>query len=201
MSRGLKKAMRHKDTSARERILEVADELFYREGIRAIGVDRIIAESGVAKTTFYRYFPSKDDLIVTYLEERNRCFWELFDEAIAPHPNDAKAQLLAVFEWLEKLIAKPECYGCPFLNITTEFPELDNPGHQVAITHKRKILNRLVELASLAGLSHAQELSTYLLLLIDGAFAQRRLFGSTDVGSNLKAAAITLMNAYLSNQK
>ncbi len=80
-------------TGARERILEVADELFYREGIRAIGVDTIIAKSSVAKTTLYRYFPSKDDLVVAYLEERNRRFWALFDSAVNKHPSDPKAQL------------------------------------------------------------------------------------------------------------
>lgn len=183
-------------TSARDRILEVADELFYREGIRAIGVDTIIAKSKVAKTTLYRYFPSKDDLVVAYLEERNRRFWVLFEEAVNSY-STPKEQLLAVFEWLDELLAKPDCYGCPFLGTTTEFPELDYPGHQVAIAHKRAVCDRLSALSELAGASNAAELGKHLLLLIDGAFAQRRLFGPAGSGVQLKMIAATLINAHL----
>jgi AcrR family transcriptional regulator len=186
-----------KTKSARQRILEVADELFYREGIRAVGVDTIIAKSGVAKTTLYRYFPSKDDLVVAYLEERNRRFWELFEEAIAQYPNKPKEQLLAVFGWLDQLLAKPECYGCPFLVTTTEFPELGYPGHQVAVAHKLATRDRLIALAEQAGAANPHQLGAHLLLLFDGAFAERRLFGQSGSGVHLKAIVATLINSNL----
>ncbi len=182
--------------SARDRIMAVAEELFYREGIRAVGVDTIIAQSGVAKTTLYRHFPSKDDLVVAYLEERNRRFWLLFEEAVSQH-TDALAQLLAVFEWIDELLAQPECYGCPFLITGTEFPELDYPGHQVAVAHKHKVRDRLNELAENAHASNPQQLAAHLLLLMDGAFVERRLFGLSESESGLKGAAITLINAHL----
>ncbi|AFY55469.1 transcriptional regulator [Rivularia sp. PCC 7116] len=188
---------RKADGSARERILEVASELFYQYGIQAVGVDRIIAESGVAKTTLYRYFPSKDDLVVAFLKERNRLFWEYFDIAVGKHPDNSKAQLLAVFEWIDELLVKPECYGCPFLITTSEFPQLDYPGHQVAIAHKQEMRLRLTKLAENAGIPNSEQLGKYLLLLVDGAFSQRRLFGLNGFESNLKDAAEILINAQL----
>ncbi|GAX42262.1 TetR family transcriptional regulator protein [Tolypothrix sp. NIES-4075] len=180
----------------REHILDIADELFYREGIRATGVDTIVAKSGVAKTTLYRYFPSKDDLVVAYLERRNQRFWELMSAEIAKHPNQPGEQLLAVFKWLDELLAKPDCLGCPFLVTTSEFAELDYPGHQVSIKHKEAVRSRLIELAQEAGASKERELGANLLLLLDGAFAQRRLFG-TVAEVSLEKAAATLINAYL----
>jgi AcrR family transcriptional regulator len=181
--------------SLREHILNIADELFYREGIRATGVDTIIAKSGVAKTTLYRYFLSKDDLVVAYLERRNQNFWELMEAEIAKYPNEPTQQLIAVFQWLDELIPKPDCLGCPFLMTTAEFGELNYPGHQVAIAHKQAVRDRLIQLSQQAGVVDPQELSANLLLLMDGAFAQRRLFGVVAV--SLEKAANILIKAYL----
>ena len=188
--------MSRTQTDARERILSVADELFYREGVRAIGVDTIIAQSEVAKTTLYRYFPSKDDLVVAYLEGRNQRFWQLFDEVVNQYPGNPKQQLLAIFSWLDELIASSENHGCPFLMVASEFPEIDYPGHQVAITYKQKMRNRMAELAELAGIDSAEELSAALLLLVDGAFAERRLFKKHDNGVLLSRAATLMIKAY-----
>ena len=189
-------AMPRTQTDTREKILTIASDLFYRHGVRAIGVDTIIARSAVAKTTLYRYFPSKDDLVVAYLEINDRYFWQLFDEVIAKFPQEPNQQLLAIFSWLDELIVSPECYGCPFLMVATEFPEVDYPGHQVAIAHKQKLRNRLTELARLAGIELAAELSAILSLLIDGAYAQRRLFGKHDNGVMLAKAAKIAIDTY-----
>ena len=183
-------------TDTREKILMVANDLFYRHGIRAIGVDTIIARSEVAKTTLYRYFPSKDDLVVAYLEINDWHFWRLFDEAIDRFPNDPKQQLLEIFSWLDESIASPECYGCPFLMVAAEFPEIDYPGHQVAIAHKQKLRDRLTELARLVGIELVEELSAMLSLLIDGAYAQRRLLGMHGNRVTLKKAAKIAIEAY-----
>ena len=183
-------------TDTREKILAIASDLFYRYGIRAIGVDMIIARSEVAKTTLYRYFPSKDDLVVAYLEINDRYFWKLFDEVITRFPLEPKQQLLAIFSWLDQLIVSPECYGCPFLMVATEFPEVDYPGHQVALAHKQKLRDRLTELARLAGIELAAELSAILSLLIDGAYAQQRLLKEHDNGVTLEKAAKMTIDAY-----
>lgn len=183
----------------REHILNIASELFYRSGIRATGVDTIIAQSGVAKTTLYRYFPSKDDLVVAYLERRNQRFWELLEAEIAEYWQPQE-QLLAVFKWLDELMAKPDCLGCPFLMTTSEFGELDYPGHQVAIRHKEAVRSRIKQLSEQAGIKNSQELAIGLLLLIDGAFAQRRLFGAVAGVSLVKVAGI-LVDEYLRSSR
>ncbi|BAZ16995.1 TetR family transcriptional regulator protein [Calothrix sp. NIES-4071] len=173
---GAKKLEDGTKPSLREHILNIADELFYTEGIRATGVDTIIAKSGVAKSTLYRYFPSKDDLVVAYLEQRNQRFWDLLEAEIAKYPLHSVEKLLGVFKWLDELLAKPECLGCPFIITTAEYGELDYPGHQIAVKHKEAVLARLTQLAE-ANVNNPRQLAAVLLLLIDGAFVQRRLFG------------------------
>ncbi|WNZ25813.1 TetR/AcrR family transcriptional regulator [Leptolyngbya sp. NK1-12] len=188
-------------TDARERILRVADELFCREGVRAIGVDTIIAKSEVAKTTFYRYFPSKDDLVAAYLEGRNQQFWQLFDEVVNQYPDNPKQQLLALFRWFDELLAASESYGCPFLMVASEFPEIDHPGHQVAIAHKQQLRDRITELVTLAGIQPAEELSAALLLLGDGAFGELRLFRKPNNGISLEKAATQMIAVYANGIK
>ncbi|AFY96479.1 TetR/AcrR family transcriptional regulator [Chamaesiphon minutus] len=181
-------------TDARDRILNTADTLFYQQGIRAIGVDTIIARSEVAKTTFYRYFPAKDDLVIAYLEDRDRRFWELFEEAVSQSAGNPQQQLIAIFDWLAKLIATEENQGCPFLIVASEFPDSDYPGHRVAIAHKTKMRDRLTELATASGINQAEELSAGLMLLVDGAFVQRRLDRSRQI--DLHQVATRLIRAY-----
>jgi AcrR family transcriptional regulator len=183
-------------TDARDRILNTASTLFYQQGIRAIGVDTIIAKSEVAKTTFYRYFPAKDDLVVAYLEERNQRFWELFEAAVSQSQGKPKQQLLAIFGWLDGLLASPDSQGCPFLIVASEFPETDYPGHQVAIVHKTKLRDRLTALATASGIKRADELSAGLMLLIDGAFVQLRLYQTHQI--DLCKAATMHIRAYTS---
>ncbi|MFM7427217.1 MAG: TetR/AcrR family transcriptional regulator [Elainella sp.] len=184
-------------TDARSRILEVADALFYREGVRAVGVDTIIAEADVAKTTLYRYFPSKDDLVVAYLEERSQRFWQLFETVVvAPYSDQPRQQLFALLGWLDELLAQPEIHGCPFLITASEFPDTHYPGHQVALTYKQTLRDRITALAEQANLQPAPELSAALMMLIDGAFAQRRLFQTHPNGITLVQAAQRLIAAY-----
>lgn len=129
------------------------------------------------------------------MKERNRLFWEYFDIAVSKYPDDGSKQLLSVLEWIDELLVKPECYGCPFLITTSEFPQLDYPGHQVAVNHKKEMQNSLIRLAKNAGVSNAEQLGKYLLLLIDGTFSQRRLLGLNGFETNLKAAGKILINA------
>jgi AcrR family transcriptional regulator len=181
-------------TDARDRILNTASTLFYQQGIRAIGVDTIIAQSEVAKTTFYRYFPAKDDLVAAYLEERNRQFWVLFEVTVSQFVGQPKQQLLTIFSWLDELLACEASQGCPFLAVASEFPEIDYPGHRVAIAHKMQMRDRLAALAKASGIANADELSAGLMLLVDGAFVQRRLYQTHQV--NLCQAATMLIRAY-----
>src|ERR1700678_3258297 len=109
--------------SARERILEIADDLFYREGIHAVGIDTIIEKSGVAKMSLYRSFASKDDLVAAYLEARGRRYWQWWDGVMARNANGPRRQLRDLFEAIAVRTRQPQFRGCAFMKAVTEFPE------------------------------------------------------------------------------
>ncbi len=180
--------------SARERILATASTLFYHHGYQAVGIDTIVAESGVAKMTLYRHFPSKDALIVAYLERSDRLFWVWFEEAVAQAAT-AEEQLHAVFQALSQQANSPQCLGCPFQGTAAEFPSIDHPGHQVALQHKQSVRQRFAELAAAAGLRQPEQLANQLLLLMDGAWTAARIFGPNNPAMDVTAAAATLIAA------
>lgn len=189
--------MTHSPHSARQQILDTAADLFIREGYRAVGIDTIIERSGVAKMTLYRHFPSKNALIVAYLERANTQFWAWFEQATSQYPDSPREQLVAVFEALEKQVTNPLCYGCPFLHVATEFPEEGHPGHQVAQQHKQAVHARFRDLAAQAGASLPEVLADQLLLLMDGAYLQARMFGPTNPATHVAQAAVMILDAHL----
>ena len=183
---------------ARDRILDTADELFYRDGYGAVGVDTIIEQAGVAKMTLYRNFASKDDLIVAYLERANERFWDRFNGALGSAPDDPREKLVGLFDALAKLAASPACLGCPFQAAAGEFPSPDHPGHQVARAHKEEVLRRLRELAAAAGARHPGRLAEQLWLVMDGVWAAARMFGvAKSPASAAPLAARALLEADL----
>ncbi|HKX75906.1 MAG TPA: TetR/AcrR family transcriptional regulator [Acidimicrobiia bacterium] len=184
-----------RELSARQRILETAQRLFYRDGFRAVGIDTIIEEAGVAKMSLYRHFPSKDDLIVAYLEEANRQYWEWLDGAVAD-VEDPVEKLIGMFEAIEKLATTPACSGCTFQGTAAEFPNRDHPGHQVAIDHKIQVRVRFARLAAEAGLRDPEQLGDQLLLLMDGAWAAVRMFGPDNHAKSLTATAAAIIEAH-----
>jgi Transcriptional regulator len=181
--------------TARERILETAAELFYREGIRAVGVDTIIARSGVAKMSLYRNFASKDDLVCAYLEDIERSFWTWWDRVTARHPDDPKAQLKALFVSLGHWIGHPKFRGCPFINTAVEFRDPDHPGRALVIGQKRKVRAHLRDLAAAAGAADPDQLAGHLQLLMEGAYVGGQTLGSDGTGDAVASAAETLIDA------
>lgn len=180
----------------KEKVFQTAARLFYRHGYRAIGVDTLAERSGIGKMTLYRHYPSKDDLIIAYLNDSNELFWRAFDEITKDKPT-AGAKLLAFFESLQAYVTSPASYGCPFLNVATEYPEADHAGHQVAIEHKQSVRNRFRELAREAGARKPDVLANQLVLLMDGAYMASRMFGAKNPASHLAEAARTLLEAAL----
>jgi AcrR family transcriptional regulator len=156
---------------ARQRILDTASEMFYRDGIRAVGIDAIIARSGVAKMSLYRNFPSKGALVTAWLEDRNAFFWRRWDEAEGSRAGDPRGQLEAVLDMVATTASHPKWRGCPFLNTGTEFPEPDHPARAVILAHKRAVGHRLRALADAAGARDPGLLAQQLQLLVDGAYA------------------------------
>lgn len=183
---------------ARERILEVAAEMFYRDGVRAVGVDAIIARSGVAKMSLYRNFPSKDALVTAWLEDRNQAFWRRWESAEASGAGDPRAQLGAILDMVAARVAHPRWRGCPFLNTTTEFPEADHPARAVILANKRAVYDRLRALAEAAGAGNPDLLAQELQLLIDGAYAIGQSLGPDGPARTVAGAARTLIAAQIS---
>ena len=188
-------AVKTQERSARNRILDAASELFYRDGYHAVGIDTIVERSGVAKMTLYRHFASKDDLIAAYLERANAEFWEWLDGEIAT-VDDPREQLVVAFEATAKLATSARCLGCTFQAAASEFPELDHPGHEVALAHKRRVLARLAGLASDSGLADPDGLAAQLLLLMDGAWVAARMFGPDNHATSVVGAAQALIDAH-----
>ena len=128
-------------TTPKEKLYQTAARLFFQHGYRAVGVDTIAAESGVGKMTLYRHYPSKDDLIVAFLRQSDEDFWEYFEQSIAG-ASGAREKLLAFFQGLQDYVLSPACYGCPFINVASEYPEATYAGHQVALEHKQAVRAR-----------------------------------------------------------
>jgi AcrR family transcriptional regulator len=162
------KKMAVTDISARERILNAADELFYKEGIRVSGVDTIIEASGIAKTTFYRHFPSKDSLIVAYLQEREKKYEQVIQTILSKNVDSARQQLMDLFEFATQFVSNPRNRGCPFINCAIEFPDPTHPGHQMALSHKRRILTGLIDLCRRAKAKDPVTLARQLMIIYDG---------------------------------
>jgi AcrR family transcriptional regulator len=187
---------------ARDRVFAVASDLFYREGVRAVGVEAIVQQAGVAKISLYRNFSSKDDLVVAYLEDRNATFWRQWDERFAEHKSDPHAQLRAIMTYLAHRTTQPGYRGCPFINYCAEFPETSHPGHRVAEANKREMRRRFAEIAEALGAPQPQQLADGLLLLVEGAYAiSQTLGGPKGAGHALVWAAEALVAAQLQRRE
>ena len=184
-------------TSPKDRLFQTAARLFYQHGYQAIGVDTLAAESGVGKMTLYRHYPSKDELIVAFLRHSHAEFWDAF-ERITGDATTARGQLLAFFEALQGYVQTPACYGCPFLNVVTEYPESDHAGHQAALEHKQAVQARFTQLSAAAGARQPKALANALVLLMDGAYMAARMFGRSpgNPAADVAAAAEQLIDAY-----
>ncbi|RDU97690.1 TetR/AcrR family transcriptional regulator [Trinickia dinghuensis] len=158
----------------RERILRTASELFYREGTRAVGVDLIVAQSGVAKTSLYRHFATKDDLIEAFLHREDEDFWQHWDDVAAEHKDAPREELDAQLQWLGERIARPGYRGCPQINIAAEYSDDKHPARKVAVAHKREMRRRLAELASAMELDEPETFALRLGTIIDGALSSGR---------------------------
>jgi len=185
-----------KEITPKDKVFQTAARMFYRHGYRATGVDTLAAVSGIGKMTLYRHYPTKDDLIVAYLKDSNDLFWSNFEQMIADAPT-AREKLLAFFEGLQDYVQTPACYGCPFLNVATEYPESDHPGHQVAMEHKQSVRARFRQLAKEAGAKEPGVLADQLFLLMDGAYMASRMFGAKNPAAHLAEAARVLVDSAL----
>lgn len=181
---------------AADKIRETARDLFYREGIRAVGVDEIVARAGVTKPSLYRTFKSKDDLAAAIMREAAGGFWDYFEAAVAQHPGDPRAQILAFLEGLAERARRDDYRGCPLTNAVVEYPERGHPARTEAQNHKADLRARLRVMAAEMGAAEPDGLGDALLLLIEGAYITTQLFDQERPTPEAVRAADRLMAAY-----
>lgn len=178
--------------TARERVLEAAEDLFYREGVRAVGIDTVIARSGVAKMSLYRNFASKDELVVAYLEERHRRYFARWDRAVGPEDANPRARLKGLIAATIARVREPEFRGCPFLNTSAEFPDASHPARAVIAAHRREVRDRLLRICQALGTRSPETLTTQLMVLMDGVYSSDRRLDDDDARAIMDAADVLI---------
>ena len=181
------------EVSARERILATASELFYREGIRAIGVDTVVERSGVSKTSLYRLFESKDALIAAFAAEQDRLFWTWWDRTEEQHADDPRAMLEALLSGIAKRITHPAYRGCPFLNLATEFPDDNHPGRVIARRNKEEMRTRLAAVLGKLGVGDPNRTASQIALIVNGAYVTGLIAQPADLRGDLSDAVMKLL--------
>ncbi len=185
------------ENKPRERILQAACELFYRQGIKATGVDAIAKLAGSNKMTLYSHFASKDELVLAFLRKRDEDFtaWLLAQvNSKAQHP---KAQLLAIFDVLGEWVETPEFRGCAFINAAAEFALENNPVHQATAEFYQRFRGYLRDLATACGIVSAQSLAMQLSLIIQGAIVSEQMQRQSHAVMQAKQAAKILIDSHL----
>ena len=182
------------EISARERILNAADTLFYHQGIRSIGIDTVIAESGVSKASLYRAFSSKDALIEAFVIERDRRHWAWWDKLAQGYADNSLAMLDAVLCGIAKHIGSEHYRGCPFLNVLTEFPQVDHPARIAALANKQELKRRLLEICQNISQDHSEKAADQLFLLINGAYSTGAMLSITALQAALRDGAARIVD-------
>jgi AcrR family transcriptional regulator len=182
--------------NAREKILATAFRLFYAQGFRAAGIDSIIAESGVAKATFYKYFPAKEDLVLAYLDQVDRVWTGQLHAAAEAAGDEPAAQLVGLFDALATACRRDGYRGCAFINAAAESPA-GTRVHDRTVAHKQQTLAWIRDLAGRAGARDPDQLARSLTLLLDGGLASGVLDGSPDAAGAARSAAAHLVASNL----
>lgn len=177
----------------RDQIVTVSAELFDRFGVHGVGMDRIVNECGLGKMTLYRQYPSKDDLVVAYLERRSRAWWDDVEAAEAAK-QDPFGQLIALINAVEQEASTLDGPGCPFLRATGEYPDVSHPARQVCSHHVAAIRSHVVKLTTTARLKHPRVLADQIVALLEGILATSAVLGDSGPVRHAAALAKALLN-------
>jgi len=183
-------------TPPRARILAVARELFYRDGIRAVGVDAIAEAAGTNKMTLYRHFASKDELVADYLRECARLAASNWDRLEAEHPGDPPGQLRAWVARMAERVANADERGCPLVNAAVELPEKTHPARRVIEEFKTAERAWLIRICRASGLREPELLADELHLLLEGARVTAQSVGRDGLGERLMRMCDALITAH-----
>jgi AcrR family transcriptional regulator len=180
----------------RERLLAVAGELFYRHGIRAVGVEAIAEAAGTNKMTLYRHFASKDELVAEYLRQTAKLADGCWDRYRQANPGDALAQIRAWLAEMADHLADTGERGCALANAAVELPQKDHPARRVIEEFKTAQRTRLIELCRAAGLSEPDMLADELHLLLEGARVTSQSVGADGLGARLTRMGEAMIAAH-----
>jgi AcrR family transcriptional regulator len=183
----------------RARILAAASDLFYRHGIRAVGVDAIAAAAGTNKMTLYRHFASKDELVAEYLRETAKLADTCWDRFAHAYPGDARAQLRAWLVEMADHVANVDERGCALANAAVELPEKDHPARRVIEEFKVAQRARLVQLCRAARLGEPEMLADELYLLLEGARVTAQSVGASGLGARLVRMGEAMIAAHVAS--
>jgi AcrR family transcriptional regulator len=184
----------------RERLLAVAADLFYRHGIRAVGVEAIAEAAGTNKMTLYRHFASKDELVAEYLRQSAKLADACWDRLEQAHPGDARAQLRAWLAEMADHLANTDERGCALANAAVELPEKDHPARRVIEEFKVAQRTRLIRLCRVAGLSEPDMLADELHLLLEGARVTSQSVGADGLGARLVRMGEAMIAAHAAKE-
>jgi len=160
--------------AGRDRILDIAIDLFYRNGFNAVGLDRVLAAAGITKTTFYKHFDSKEDLMEQAVRKRDRLESDAWARALREAAgDDPRRQLLALFDVLDKWFNEPDFRGCIFINTAAEFPNPHDPIHRAAAEYKRHTRDAFRDMACAAGAADPDAFADHYTLLLEGTLILR----------------------------
>ncbi|QDT28848.1 putative HTH-type transcriptional regulator YxaF [Gimesia panareensis] len=180
-------------SQARKRILETAEKLFYAEGIRAVGIDRVIAEAGVAKMTLYNHFPSKDDLVLAVLKYREEQFDLYLKQRMMEHQSEGMKPLRAFFAALKDWFECPDYRGCAFINTTSELADSNPAATDFCADHKRRFKQQLTEIIVESEGSQAKVVAPAISVLVEGAIVTSVSEGSSEAATIAEEAAFQLI--------
>lgn len=164
----------------RDRLLSVAGGIFYREGIHAIGVDRLVKDAGVTRATFYRHFPGKDDLVLAYIRAEDEAIRELFT-ALHSGTNDPEKLLDLTLTAIASDVREHHTRGCPFINAAAEYPDPEHPVRQAVSAHRAWFADTLAKVLKNAGRTQPKQKARALVLLRDAALVGGYLDGPRSV--------------------
>jgi len=182
-----------KRAQKREHLVEVAAEMFNRLGYHAAGIDNVIAAAGIAKTTLYRHFKSKEDLIVAVLRRNDERYRDDMRRRVEASARGPVQRLLATFDFLESWFRGASFYGCPFMSAASEYGERSSPVFQEAAMHKRLVVAYFEELARATGVENPRGTAEEINLLHEGATAVAHITGDPGAARKAKAVAAKLL--------
>jgi AcrR family transcriptional regulator len=179
----------------RDELVRKALDVFYRNGFHATGMDMLVAETGISKTSMYKHFRTKEDIILATLRLRDENFRNWLFRWIEARAETPVGQLLALFDALEEWFTKPEFRGCMFIKASAEFQDTDHPIHVQSAEHKRLLTEHFSRVAQAAGATDADNLVRQLMILKEGAIIMAVMGHSDSPAQDAKAAALILMRA------